>query len=175
MTFTLDVPVIETERLILRALTMADFPAYRDAFASQRTQYVGGPLDELQSWSNFCKETAPWTLTGLGAWAVEERDSGAFTGVIGFYNHPYFPEVELGWMVLPTGEGKGIAYEAAQAARHWAYDSAGLSTLVSYIHCDNARSIALAERLGARLDPDAPACPYANHVTYRHPGPEALA
>lgn len=37
----------------------------------------------------------------------------------------------------------------------WAWDQ-GIKTLVSYIDPANARSIALAERLGARHDPDAP-------------------
>ncbi|BBU58844.1 hypothetical protein KU6B_51090 [Mameliella alba] len=37
---------------------------------------------------------------------------------------------------------------------HWAW-AQGWSTLVSYIHPDNTRSRALAERLGAVHDPNA--------------------
>jgi RimJ/RimL family protein N-acetyltransferase len=43
-----------------------------------------------------------------------------------------------------------IAFEAAQMAREFAFDTLNLSELASYIHKDNARSIALAERLGAK-------------------------
>ncbi len=99
--------------------------------------------------------------------------TGVFVGQVGLNGHPYFPETELGWMVLASGEGKGIAAEAASAVRDWAFQTLGLATLVSYIHRDNTRSIRLAERLGARYDPDAPPCPYSNHIVYRHPEPEA--
>ena len=54
-------------------------------------------------------------------------------------------------------EGLGIAYEACQIVRAFAFDTLKLETLVSYVHKDNARSIALAERLGAtqaRFDGD---------------------
>ncbi|MEL7026999.1 MAG: GNAT family N-acetyltransferase, partial [Pseudomonadota bacterium] len=50
----------------------------------------------------------------------------------------------------------------------------GLSTLVSYIDPENARSIALAERLGAVRDDEAEK-PEDNPLVYRHPTPEASA
>jgi RimJ/RimL family protein N-acetyltransferase len=87
-----------------------------------------------------------------------------------------WPEKEIGWSLWSAeAEGKGIAFEAAQAARGFAYDVLEWDTAVSYIASDNARSIALAERLGARRD-DAAAHPGNTpcHV-YRHPAPDALA
>jgi RimJ/RimL family protein N-acetyltransferase len=81
-------------------------------------------------------------------------------------------------MVLERAEGKGLAHEAALAVRGWAYGSRGLGALVSYIDPGNARSIRLAERLGARRDDEAPKPEGEVCVTYRHPspnsGPEAL-
>ena len=70
-------------------------------------------------------------------------------------------------------EGQGYATEAASALRAYVYDNEILKTLVSYIDPRNDRSIALAERMGAALDPNAkepdPGC-----LVYRHPGPEAI-
>ncbi len=81
--------------------------------------------------------------------------------------------------MLCDGEGNGIATEAARACVAHAYDTLGWDTVVSYIDPDNARSIALAERLGATLDtqatpptrkdPDA-----TDALVYRHPSPERL-
>ena len=48
----------------------------------------------------------------------------------------------------------------------------GLTSLVSYIDPANARSIKLAEKLGARLDPAAKG-PSQGDLVYRHPLPEA--
>ena len=86
--------------------------------------------------------------------------------------HPYLAEPELGWWVADGHEGKGIAHEATVALRDWAWANTGLPTIVSHIHRDNARSIVLAERLGARLDPNAPPSPYADHGVWRHPHPD---
>jgi len=58
-------------------------------------------------------------------------------------------------------EGRGYATEAALALRDWAF------SLVSYIAPGNAASVAVAERLGARLDPAAPRTVPADLV-YRH-------
>jgi RimJ/RimL family protein N-acetyltransferase len=89
-----------------------------------------------------------------------------------------WPEKEIGWSVwAPEAEGKGLAFEAAQAARAWAYGTLGWTTAVSYIDPANARSIALARRLGATRDPEAPLIDgYTpeNTLVFRHPAPERL-
>ena len=60
---------------------------------------------------------------------------------------------------LRDGGGKGV--------RDWAAEALGLDRLVSYIDPHNARSIAVAERLGAVLDPDA-AKQDPEDLVYRH-------
>ncbi|WP_135506047.1 GNAT family N-acetyltransferase [Roseovarius aestuariivivens] len=168
-------PTINTPRLTLRAPRMTDFPAYRDACASDRLRYMGGPMSMRDAWGMFCRDVAQWALLGHGGWAIEDRATGATVGQIMLSRHPDFAETELGWMVFPEGESKGIAFEAAEAARGWAYSEGAQTTLVSYIHKDNARSIALAQRLGAAHDPGAPECPYPDHLVYRHPAPGAAS
>jgi RimJ/RimL family protein N-acetyltransferase len=78
-----------------------------------------------------------------------------------------FPEKELGWLLYEGFEGKGYATEAARAMRDWAFGPGGLASLVSYFDPENARSMAVAQRLGAVLDPDAPVQD-AGDVVYRH-------
>ncbi len=169
-----NIPTIETERLTLRAHTMADFPAYAAFLASDRAQYMGGPLTKSAAWAQFSKDVAQWALLGHGALAIDLKDTGEFVGQVGINGYPGFADAELGWLVFPNGEGRGIAFEAASEIRNWAFGERGLDTLVSYIHQDNQRSIALAARLGTSLDTSAQPCPYEHHVTYRHPSPEAL-
>jgi len=166
-------PTLHTKRLTLRAHSREDFPQYRDVFATDHTKYMGGPLTEQQSWAMFCKDIAQWPLFGHGAWAVTKTENGEFVGQVGINAHPYFPETELGWLVLPNAARQGIALEAARAVRDWAYATLNLTSLVSYIHVANAASIALAKKLGAFCDQDAEPCPFENHVVYRHPMLEA--
>jgi RimJ/RimL family protein N-acetyltransferase len=168
-----EIPVLETERLRLRAPALRDFPAYAAFFASDRAVHERGPMDERGAWREFCASLACWSLRGFGGWSVTDRADGGYLGEVGLFQPVEYPEPEIGWMVVPRAEGRGIAHEAALAVRAWAYDRLGLKTLVSYIDPANARSIRLAERLGARLDRHAPGIDPGDLV-YRHPGPEAL-
>lgn len=169
-----DVPVLRTGRLTLRAPRLADFDAYAAFFASERSVHEDGPYDRREAWREFATSTACWSLRGYGVFSIEDTASGAYLGEAGLYHPDYFPEPEIGWTLVAEAEGRGIAHEAAEAARAWAYRTRGLATLVSYIGRRNARSIRLAERLGARLDADAPHPEGDPCLVYRHPGPEAL-
>ena len=104
----------------------------------------------------FCHDIAQWLLMGHGALMIDDTQSGECLGQVGINHGPLFPEHELGWLVYPAAEGKGYAFEAALALKHWAFRERKLETLVSYIDPANVRSYTLAERLGAELDPKAP-------------------
>ncbi len=165
------IPTLATDRLILRAPLRADFAPYAAFWASARSVHEGGPRDLRGAWEDFAAGFGLWAIEAIGTWSLEDRASGAFAGVVGFYHPVDFPELEIGWTVLDGYEGRGLAYEAAMAARGWGYDERGLTTLVSYIDPANARSLRLAERMGARRDPSAAGVD-AGDVVMRHPGPD---
>ncbi len=169
----IDIPVMTTERLTLRAPRLADFEAYAAYFASGRSELERGRRDRRGAWLEFAAVAGQWVLRGHGGFSLEDRATGAYLGEAGIFHEADDPEPELGWMVVAEAEGKGIAHEAALAVRSWAYRTLGLQTLVSYIHPANARSIRIAERLGAVRDHTArPAA--AGDLVYRHPAPEVL-
>lgn len=169
----IEIPVITTERLTLRAPRPADFEAFAAFFASERAELERGRRDRRGAWLEFATGSGQWVLYGHGAFSIEDRATGAYLGEAGVFREEHYPETELGWMVTAEAEGKGVAHEAALAVRGWAYATLGRRTLVSYINPGNARSIRLAERLGAARDDAArPAC--QGDLVYRHPAPEAL-
>ena len=161
------IPVLQTQRLLLRPMIEADFPAYAAFLASPRAAGLGGPLSPRQAWAMFCHDVACWTLFGHGALMIDRRADGACIGQVGISHGPLFPEKELGWLLYEGYEGQGYATEAAAALRGWAAQTLGLSELVSYIAPNNAASATLAERLGAVLDPMADR-PDPNDLVYRH-------
>lgn len=168
------IPVLETQRLRLRAHTRADWPDFQDLLMSERAQYIGGPMSDLSAWSSFASEIASWALDGFGYWAVALKDTDQAVGFTGIMKPSAFPEKELGWLTTPMGEGNGYAFEAANAVLDWAFLSRGFPTLVSYINPQNARSIALAERLGAKRD-DTVKAANEGDLVYRHPVREVAA
>lgn len=166
------VPVLETERLILRGPRPEDAEAWIAFIGSDRARYVGGPMERGKAWRSWATAIGHWAMRGFGNWAVTRRGDGAFLGQVGCWRPEPWPENELGWILVAEAEGHGYAHEAALAARAFAYDHLGWSTAVSYIDPDNARSLALAARLGCVRD-DAADRPHPEDVVMRHPSPAA--
>ena len=164
------IPTLETERLLLRAQTMDDWPAYAGLMMSDRAEFMQGPHTLSDAWGLFCHDLAQWQLMGCGALMIESRETGVCLGQVGINSGPLFPEHELGWMVYPEFEGNGYAFEAASAMRAWGFGPRGLVRLVSHIAPGNHRSRRLAERLGAELELDAER-PGPEVLVYRHKAP----
>ena len=77
-------------------------------------------------------------------------------GEVGIYQPDHFPGPELGWFVVPEAEGKGVAFEAAQAVLGWIKGAFDWPRITSIIDPGNARSIALGLRLGGVIDASLP-------------------
>ena len=161
--FVAALPVLETERLILRAPTLADHPACEAFLMSGRSRFVGGPVaDRWQAWKAFAHLGSSWLFRDAGIFVLERRDSGAAIGCGGPWQPVTWPEAELSWSIWdPAAEGKGYMIEAMRRIHAWVFNVLGWTTAVSYIDRQNLRSAALARRLGAAVDPaaDLPAEP----------------
>ncbi|MFZ3582912.1 GNAT family N-acetyltransferase [Loktanella sp. DJP18] len=150
------VPTLQTARLTLRPPATKDWPAFRDFMQSDRAAHFHQQGNLGAIWRGFAAELGHWEIFGYGMWTVTRNGDDTALGLIGPWTPPDWPETEIGWMIFDAAtEGTGIASEAARASLTHAFDVLGWATAVSYIAPDNARSIALAERLGAVRDPDA--------------------
>ena len=161
-------PLIETDRLRLRPYRIEDFPYLVALYETDRAAFIGGKLSPRQVWDGFMNCIGQWIMLGIGGWAVEEAATGLLVGEVAVHRPVDYPEIELGWLLFDGFEGRGYAYEAAFAARYWAFSERGLSSIVSYIDRGNTRSIRLAERLGAMPDPQAPTPNGDPCLAYRH-------
>lgn len=160
-------PTLTTDRLVLREPVFEDWPPFAEVVQSDRARFMGGPYSEAGAWGVFCHGIANWRLFELGSLTIELRGTQTFLGQVEINGGPLFPEAELGWQLAAHAEGHGYACEAAIALRDWAFCERGLESLVSYIDPENVRSIQLAERLGAKLDPNAPKQD-PEDLVYRH-------
>ncbi|TBN38016.1 N-acetyltransferase [Paracoccus subflavus] len=167
-----DTPVLTTERLVLRAPQAGDWPAWRDFAASGRSRHIlDGRTDAGFAWRVFGHAVGHWVLRGYGMFVLTLRDGNRPIGMAGPWFPEGWPEHELGWTIWTSeAEGRGYASEAARATLDFARAALGWVEVVSYIDPDNLRSIALAERLGARRDAGAAVpCPDEPCLVYRHP------
>jgi ribosomal-protein-alanine N-acetyltransferase len=175
MTVTFSIPELETERLRLRAPVQSDFEAYADFRASDRAKTVGGPYPRHTAWDQLANLVGHWVLRGFGRWMVADKGTNAPLGIAGLYYPEAWPEPELAWSVFEAAEGRGIAYEAARAARTYAYDTLGWSSLISCVDPANTRSAALARRMGCEPGASFEHPSFGTLHIWHHPKPEALS
>lgn len=151
-------PVIETERLILRAHHVDDFEHIAAQWADPAVvKYIGGtPSTREASWSRLLRYPGHWQMLGFGYWIVFEKADGAegaFVGEIGLADYqrditpPLNGMAEMGWVVSPAFHGKGYASEAAQAVIRWAEKNLDRQ-LCCIIAPEHQASIRLAEKCG---------------------------
>jgi RimJ/RimL family protein N-acetyltransferase len=150
-------PVLETERLTLRAHALGD---YEDCLAlwshPDVIRHIGGrAFTSEEVWTRLLRYVGHWPLLGYGFWRVGEKGSDRFVGEVGFADGrrglgPEFDGFpEAGWVLAPWAQGRGYALEATRAALAWGDARFGGRT-VCMIHPENAPSIRLAETCGYR-------------------------
>lgn len=152
MSMTFEIPTLRSERLVLRAFRAADLDelAAMQANVEVRRSLGGKPLSRAESWSLMERVLGQWMLRGYGLFAVEVE--GRCAGWAGILHPLEWPEPELAYSLDQPYWGRGVATEAARAARDWAFGRHGFVRLASFITPDNARSIRVAEKLGAVLE-----------------------
>lgn len=149
----MEIPQIETARLRLTAFGDRHFEAYASMLAdASSTRFVGDgqPLDRMNAWRSMAMLLGHWALRGYGMWAVELKHSGQFIGRVGLHNPEGWPDMELGWMLLPEQRGHGYATEAGRAALDFAFARVKALRAISLIRIDNNASERVARRLGGR-------------------------
>ena len=157
------VPVLETERLVMRGHTPEDFDNVHRLWSTPAVaQFITGhPSTEMESQMRLLRYIGHWAAYGFGYWCVSERDTGDFVGDVGFGKlkrdmvPPVSGEPEIGWVLMPEHHGKGYATEAARAALEWGDVSFGGSGTFCIFHPDNAGSIRVGEKLGYRFSHNA--------------------
>ncbi len=148
----MNIPTLETDRLILRSFRADDIEAYAamvgNTDVSQHLSLSGEPMGRLEAWRSLAMTLGHWQLRGFGQWAVEEKETGVFVGRMGLYYPEGWPGREVGYALARDHWGKGYATEGCLAARDYAFDTLGWDKIISIINPINTRSVALAERIG---------------------------
>ncbi len=96
-----------------------------------------------------------WEQFGFGLWAAIERETGEGLGFVGLSHPRWFPAlapaVEVGWRLRRDAWGRGFATEGARAAVELGFGALALGEVIALIHPENARSAAVARRLGMEV------------------------
>lgn len=150
------VPLLKTDRLLLRAHRSDDFDALAALWGDPEVvRHISAkPSTPTESWSRLMTYAGHWALMGFGFWAVEEIASGRYLGDIGLADFkrglgPRFDGTpEAGWVLGPGCHGKGYATEAAKAVLAWGEANLAMTRCVCMISPDHAASLRVAEKCG---------------------------
>jgi RimJ/RimL family protein N-acetyltransferase len=154
----MQIPVLETQRLILRGHEPSDFADYFAMWSDPDvTRFIGGkPLNEEEAWAKFMRAFGHWDVVGYGFWSVHEKAGGARVGETGILNvkRTIVPSLEgmpeTGWAFAKRAHGKGYATEAVKAIHQWADKHFGKLRMCCIIAPENTASLRVAEKNGYR-------------------------
>jgi len=149
-----DIPTLETDRLVFRGPTRDDFPDSAAMWGDPEvTRFIGGkPCTTEESWARLCRNVGHWAVMGYGYWVVRDR-SDRFVGEVGFATWkremtPAIEAPEAGWVLATPSHGKGYATEAVRAILAWGEARFGSPKSACIIDPGNAASVRVAEKGG---------------------------
>lgn len=160
---------LETDRLIFRQWQKADHKLFTEFYQSaENSRFVGGVKNAEETWRLMCTYLGHYVLHGYSKLAVIEKESQGFIGTIGLWNSPAWPEPEIGYWLLPHGQGKGYGIEGGLAVKKYALKTLKFDSLVSYVAGENEPSKRLALNLGGHFDKEIELLNFGKHEVYRY-------
>lgn len=111
-------------------------------------EFFDGPVDRGAAWRQMALFLGHEAMRGYSQLALIERATGRFVGRAGLWRPEGWPGLEVGWVLAREAWGHGYATEAGAAWRDYAFEALGADDLISLIAPANARSIAVARRIG---------------------------
>ncbi|WMJ87620.1 GNAT family N-acetyltransferase [Anaerocolumna sp. MB42-C2] len=156
-TLNLPVTITETNRLIIKELTVDDIPALYQIYQNEEVKkYIPGISDtleeEIEKHKSYIKSV--YHFYGYGLWGIFDKNSGELMGKCGFTNSIINGKevIEMGYMLDYCKWGCGYATECLHSILRYAYDNLNIKDIISVINTSNNRSIKTAERVGMKLD-----------------------
>lgn len=145
---------IETERLVLRELTMNDLDDLHAIFSDHESmRHYPGPfsLEKTKKWIEW--NIKSYVTSGFGLWGVILKEENRLIGDCGItmqgINGKMVPEI--GYHINKNYTNRGYATEAAIACRDYAFIVLNFNRLYSYMKYTNAPSMRVAEKNGMKF------------------------
>lgn len=161
--------IADTKRCVIRELAMTDLGALRRLYdkpgvtmrLDEEGNTVKGFIDPLyppreEQEYQQAYITNMYGYYGYGMWLVIEKKSGELIGRAGLENreYPEGTELELGYVIDPEWQHRGMATEVCTAIMEFARQELDFSRLNALTQKENKASIALLGKLGFRYMED---------------------
>jgi [ribosomal protein S5]-alanine N-acetyltransferase len=148
-------PVIETERLLLRHMTLEDTqPLLRIWGSPEAMRLFPGTWNFDDMRTAIERNIERYERDGHGLYAVVLKTSGDVAGDCGLVKQDIngSMELEVGYHMRPDLWGRGLATEAPRGCMNYAFETLRTKRLVSMIRPENIASRRVAEKNGLKLE-----------------------
>ena len=178
----MNVPLLITERLILRDFTTDDIEAFAEVVSDKEAMWdlysIEGAPDDAIGFAAWLIDDAitSWNRSGFGNWAVRANSSDLsfnqrVIGFAGFVSEALLTEdpneaLEVGWGIHPEFGGRGLATEASIAVLDYGFDVMDADKIVAITDHENKSSRRMMERLGMTFSENVSAYGDNNCVLY---------
>lgn len=149
-------PVLNTTRLILRALRPSDLDdLYEYASDPEIDHYV--PWERYKNFEeareNLNEFLEEYQKDGLGAWGIEHRADQKLIGIINTsIPHRINRRVEVGYTISRAYWNHGLATEALQAVIQFGFEKMELVRMEAVVLPENIASARVLEKAGMRFE-----------------------
>ena len=146
--------ILETQRLLLREMTQADYPALAEILQDRVAMFAYEHAfsdEETQTWLDRMRER--YAKDGFGLWAVVCKETGEMIGQCGLTRqHVEEREVlEIGYLFQRKHWKQGYAIEAARACKAYAFETLHVDEVFSIVRDNNIASMNVAIRNGMTI------------------------
>lgn len=144
-------PIIETERLILREIKESDV---NDMYEYAHLPYIGpsagwAPHQSKEETRTIIRMmNGKYRFGGVGTFAIVYKENSKMIGTIELHSMVKNYKAELGYTVNPEYWGKGIAFEGAKAIIPWGFEALDLKRIECTAFTNNYQSKRVCEKLG---------------------------
>lgn len=143
--------IIETERLVLREITDADFAEVASMLQDPEVMYAWEqPFSAAEVWDWIAKNQQRYRNEGYSYFLVSDKVSNTVVGLAG----PLIEKIEneafigIAYIFKRKYWGNGYAVEAGRACLTYAFEHLQADKVIAQIRPSNQRSRQVAKRLG---------------------------
>jgi len=151
-------PVLETEKLTLRALELNDAKAIFGLRTNKEvnTFITRTMLNNLSETRAFIDSISNSIVNNTGVfWVLESKDTAELLGTVGLRNFEIEEDyAEIGYDMHPDFQENGYMSEAFEVILDFSAKQMDLKFLEAFTHKDNNASTALLEKYNFKLQPN---------------------
>ena len=155
--------ILETQRFILRKITLDDAPFVLEILNDP--SFIANIGDRnvrtLEDAKNYIQERMfkSYQDFGFGMWAVVVKSEKIIAGMAGLVKRPTLEDIDIGFAFLPAFFGKGFATECALGVRDYAKNKLKMKRLVGITSPHNTASMNVLKKIGMTYEKDVEVVP----------------